>query len=140
MRSVSKRKQITTIITVPNQFILVFALYLLYSNFSMAKTHQRKPQGHQNKHTTQRKYNLSKQNSLQQSDYFEYFCNSTNSENLGKPEKFVYQSTVQNLEFFVACMIFKNCNSGRKSFCFSARSKQLSPKKILKVFLGTNTN
>ena len=31
-----------------------------------------------------------KQNSLQQSGYFEYFCNSKNSEKLGPREQFVY--------------------------------------------------
>ena len=59
-----------------------------------------------------------KQNTLQQSGYFEYFCNSKNSEKLGKPEQFIYQSTVKISEFFVASVIFKTYNSGRKSFCF----------------------
>ena len=60
VRSVSIRKQTTTISTVANLFLSFFALYLLYSNFSMAKTLQSEPQNHQNKHTTQRKQNLPK--------------------------------------------------------------------------------
>ena len=42
MRPVSKRKQITTISTYQTNSYFVFALYLLHSNFSMAKPHQRK--------------------------------------------------------------------------------------------------
>ena len=35
-------------------------------------------------------YHCQKQNSLQQSDYFEDFYNSKNSEKLGRREQFVY--------------------------------------------------
>ena len=44
------------------------------------------------KTSTQHKENriCQKQNSLEQSGYFEYFYNSKNSEKLGRPGKFIY--------------------------------------------------
>ena len=60
VRSVSIRKQTTTISTVSNQFIFYYCIISTVSQLLFAKPHQRKPQNHQNKHTTQRKQNLSK--------------------------------------------------------------------------------
>ena len=114
----------------------VFVLYLLYSNFSMAKTHQRKPQSHQNKHTTQRKQNLSKQNSLQKSDLDENLWNSKNSEKLGQCGKLEYQSRVKNSEQKHVSVIYENYFRECISFCFFSKIKQLLPRKILKACLA----
>ena len=60
VRSVRIRNQTTTISTVANLFLFCFCIISTVLQLFYRKTHQIKPQNHKNKHTTQRKPNLSK--------------------------------------------------------------------------------
>ena len=52
----------------------------------------------------------------------------------------LYINLLQKMAFYHVLVFFNNCFRERISFCFFSKIKQLSPKKILKALLGTNTN
>ena len=132
MRSVSIRKQNTTISNVSNQFIFYFCIIstvfqLFYGKNSSKKNHRAI------KISTQCKENKICQNRT--------LCSNLTISNTSVPPKNLkiqgdqgnlYINLLQNeLAFYHALVIFKNCFRERISFYFQ---------KILKALLGTNTN
>ena len=140
MRSVSVRKinhyYKYCILPIDICFCIIYTVFQL----SMAKTHQKKHRAI--KISTQHKENRICQNRIVCSNLI---CSNTSGtpkirkqlEDLGN----LYIKLLQKeLAFYHALVKNKNCFRERKSFCFFSKIKQLSPKKILLVLLGTNTN
>ena len=141
MRSVSIRKQITTISTIANPFIFYFCIMytvfqLFYDKNSSKKIIESSKQAHNTKKT-------------------ESVKNRTVCSNLDISNTSVTQTILKIRTTWAICiLIFCKKNwyfitlllkiriifVERKSFCFSARSNQLSPTMIPKALLGTNTN
>ena len=141
MRSVSIRNQTTTISTIANLFLFCFCiistvLQLFYGKNSSKKTIESSKQAHNTKKTESVKKrtvcsNLDISNTSvtpkilkNQDDLSNLYIN------LLQKDFIFYHASVKNENYF--------CE--RKSFCFSARSNQLSPNMILNALLCTNTN
>ena len=140
MRSVSIRKQITTISIVANPLIFYFCIistvFQLFYGKNSKKTIGSSKQAHNAKKTKSVK-NITVCRNLDISNTYETPKILKNYEEMSN----LYINLLQKeLVFYHASVKNENYFRERKSFCFSARSNQLSPNIILKALLGTNTN
>ena len=140
MRSVSIRKQTTTRSTVSNQFIFFWHYIYCISTFLWQKLIK---ENHRSiKINAQHKENRICQNRI--------VCSNLTILNTSVTPKVLtkkydlgnlYINLLQKeLAFYHVLVIFNNYLPKHKVSVFFSKIKQLSPKKILLVLLGTNTN
>ena len=100
----------------------IYCIPIFYGKNPSKKTIESSKQAHNAKKTKSVKNRIVSRNLD-----ISYFCNSKNSEKLGQRGKFVYKSCVKKSGLYRTSVKNENYFPWRKSFCFSARSNQLSP-------------